>query len=70
MPFEQGLEIMDHELSGPTFCTPNGHTTLVRDALEDLEARRCHVKTLTKKKIEHLVQTGIASCWMTKKLWS
>ena len=50
MPFEQGLEIMDHELSGPTFCTPNGHTTLVRDALEDLEARRCHVKTLTKKK--------------------
>lgn len=49
MPFEQGLEIMDHELSGPTFCTPNGHTTLVRDALEDLEARRCHVKTLTKK---------------------
>ena len=65
------LEIMDHEMSGPTFCIPNGHSTLVRDALEDLEARRCHVKTLTKKKkIEQLVQTGIASCWVTKKLWS
>ena len=37
-------------MSGPTFCIPNGHSTLVRDALEDLEARRCHVKTLTKKK--------------------
>ena len=44
------LEIMDHEMSGPTFCIPNGHSTLVRDALEDLEARKCHVKTLTKKK--------------------
>ena len=46
MPFEQGIG--NH--GSPTFCIPNGHSTLVRDALEDLEARRCHVKTLAKKK--------------------
>ena len=46
MPFEQGLG--NHGSS--SFCIPNGHSTLVRDALEDLEARRCHVKTLAKKK--------------------